>query len=597
MDSPRLASRHRFGSIRRPLAAVAGAALLAVPVAAQFATPATASTTSTQVVVRALGSRGDERMALAVSGTVVRSFTVGRKAADYAVTLPGVVSVRQLQVRFTNDNGPRDLTVDWVRTGGTTYQSEDPAVVSVGVWNGSSCSKLGNHRTQKLECNGRFDFAAIAAAAPTTTTVPVATTIPTTTTTTPTITTTNPGTPVVIRARGISGDEQMVLAVSGTAVRTFTVGRTAADYAVTVPGSVSVRQLQVRFTNDNGPRDLEVDWIRTGVTTHQSEDPAVVTLGVWNGSGCQTAGSHQTQRLQCNGHFDFAAVGAVAPTASTTTTAAPTTTTTAAPTTTTTAAPTTTTTAAPTTTTTAPARTGSLLLSANFDNAPTRAFGQVTDADMRTQFGGLAASCYAESEMALGDGSMRVRFQPTSVGSARSYCSVTLPAGHDELWLRYRVLPESGWVPVRGGKMAGLAGGTANTGGGAPRMGEGFSARNMWRTGGALVQYVYHQNQPGTYGEDFKYDNSVLTAGQWSTIVHRVRLNTAGQANGSITAWVDGRQTMQREGLVLRGSGYTWSIDKVMVGGFYGGSDASWAPPSTTYMRYDDVTVSTAALS
>lgn len=232
------------------------------------------------------------------------------------------------------------------------------------------------------------------------------------------------------------------------------------------------------------------------------------------------------------------------------------------------------------------------MLSADFDDAPYQGFGQVSDADMSHQFGGLDTSCYSEGELALDQGSMRVRFRPSSEGSARSYCRVTLPPGFDELWLQYRVLPESGWTPVRGGKMAGLAGGAVNTGGSPPRDGEGFSARNMWRTGGNLVQYVYHQEQPGIYGEDFAYDSPALEVGTWATIVHQIRLNSLDMADGSITTWVDGRPALHRDGLVLRGRGQRWTIDTLLIGGFYGGSDSSWAPPHTTYMRYDDVVVS-----
>jgi hypothetical protein len=210
---------------------------------------------------------------------------------------------------------------------------------------------------------------------------------------------------------------------------------------------------------------------------------------------------------------------------------------------------------------------------------------------------GLPTSCSSVGEMALTGGSLRVRFRPNHQGSARAFCTATLPGGHDELWLRYRVLPESGWVPVKGGKLAGLAGGAANTGGNPPTQGEGFSARNMWRSGGALVQYTYHQGQPGRYGEDFPYrvdGRSVdLVAGRWHTVTHRVRLNAAGRADGTITAWVDGRQVLHRTGLVLRGQGQTFSIDRLMVGGFYGGNDTSWAPPHTTYIRFDDGLVST----
>lgn len=248
----------------------------------------------------------------------------------------------------------------------------------------------------------------------------------------------------------------------------------------------------------------------------------------------------------------------------------------------------------------APAPGGQVLLSADFNAAPGRDFGSVTKQDMAAALG-ATTSCSEAGELSLTSGVLRVRFRPNDQGSRRSFCTATLPGGHDELWLSYRVAPEAGWVPVQGGKLAGLAGGAANTGGNSPQGGEGFSARNMWRSAGDLVQYTYHRNQPGRYGEDFRYraDGApvTLTPGQWRTVVHHVRLNTPGQRDGSIRAFVDGRLVLEQGGLELRGAGHSFSIDKVMVGGFYGGNSRSWAPPHTTYLQFDDVVVSTGPLA
>lgn len=241
-----------------------------------------------------------------------------------------------------------------------------------------------------------------------------------------------------------------------------------------------------------------------------------------------------------------------------------------------------------------------VLVDVDFDTVPDRGFGQVDDTTMTGIFG-LPVRCYASSEMSISGRTMRVRFGPTDEGSARSYCKVSLPKGHDEVWLRYRVYAEPGWVPVKGGKLAGLAGGAGNTGGAGPSRGEGFSARNMWRTGGNLVQYTYHQDQAGSYGDDFRYldggQPARLVAGQWRTITHQVTMNTPGQRDDTITGYVDGRQVMRRTGLSLRGPGYAFGVDQLLLGGFYGGSDSSWAPPSTTYIRFDDVVVSTGPLA
>lgn len=238
---------------------------------------------------------------------------------------------------------------------------------------------------------------------------------------------------------------------------------------------------------------------------------------------------------------------------------------------------------------TPPPPVGREILRFGFDTAD-RGFDSLTRQAARDVLGGVA-SCSEESELAVSGGTLRMRFRPTSVGSRRLGCSVAIPGDHTTLWLQYKVMAEPGWVPVKGGKLPGFSGGAGNTGGNAPRAGQGFSARNMWNAGGNLVQYTYHQGQRGRYGDSLSYHNAVLQPGRWHTVTHRVRLNDPGQANGVISAWFDGRHVLQHDGLVLRGAGHHFAIDKLRITGFYGGNDPRWAPPHTTYMRFDDIVV------
>ena len=68
--------------------------------------------------------------------------------------------------------------------------------------------------------------------------------------------------------------------------------------------------------------------------------------------------------------------------------------------------------------------------------------------------------------------------------------------GYDDLYCSYYVRFAPGFDYVKGGELPGLAGGAANTGGNKPTGRDGWSARMMWRTGGEVVQYVYHVDQP-----------------------------------------------------------------------------------------------------
>lgn len=239
---------------------------------------------------------------------------------------------------------------------------------------------------------------------------------------------------------------------------------------------------------------------------------------------------------------------------------------------------------------TASAPNAPILLRFDF-NGPDRGFDSFNWHSARnTLFGGIG-TCSEFEDLAVRDGALRLRMRPASYGSPRINCTIPIPGGHSEVWLQYKVFAEPGWVPVRGGKLPGLSGGAGNTGGKPPRSGEGFSARNMWTTGGRLVQYTYHAGQSGRYGDHFAYDGAALQAGRWHTVTHRVQLNDRGRSNGVIDAYFDGRQVLHRTGLVLRGPGHNFSVDKFLLTGFYGGSGRSWAPPRTTYLRFDDVVV------
>ena len=128
--------------------------------------------------------------------------------------------------------------------------------------------------------------------------------------------------------------------------------------------------------------------------------------------------------------------------------------------------------------------------------------------------------------------------------------------GYEAVEIEYRVKFGAGFDFVRGGKLPGLIGGAGNVGGNVPDGTDGFSARMMWRTDGSsgapltsdkanAVQYVYHPDQPGTFGEDFRWDDgptsewSVFESDRWYHLRHRVVMNTPGLDDGVIMAWLD----------------------------------------------------------
>ena len=165
---------------------------------------------------------------------------------------------------------------------------------------------------------------------------------------------------------------------------------------------------------------------------------------------------------------------------------------------------------------------------------------------------------------------------------------------YDELYLRYRVRFEKDFEWVKGGKLPGLIGGEANTGGDVPDGTDGWSARMMWRRGGHAVQYVYHPDQSGTYGEDMSYElngNEVdFQDGTWHTVQHRIVMNTPGQSDGRIQAWFDGQLALDRQNMRFRDVS-DFAVDGFYFSTFFGGGDDSWAPDSDMHIYYDNFVV------
>lgn len=170
---------------------------------------------------------------------------------------------------------------------------------------------------------------------------------------------------------------------------------------------------------------------------------------------------------------------------------------------------------------------------------------------------------------------------------------VPLSGSSEELYLSYRVRFASGFDFVRGGKLPGLVGGTHPTGCVADA--GGFSARMMWRTGGAAVQYLYFPDKVNACGDDFTYraNNADLLfkPGTWHRVLHRIRMNTPGQNNGILQAWFDGALALDNTTFNYRISGATFAIDALYFSTFFGGSDATWAPAQAQIADFDDFVV------
>ncbi len=164
----------------------------------------------------------------------------------------------------------------------------------------------------------------------------------------------------------------------------------------------------------------------------------------------------------------------------------------------------------------------------------------------------------------------------------------------EALYLRYYVRFEPGFDFVRGGKLPGLAGANANTGGHKSNGTDGWSARMMWRPDGKIVQYVYHPDQPNDYGEDFAWNYGgcprYFKPGQWYCVETYVQMNRPGKKDGIVRSWLNGDKALEVTNLRFRDIPGI-KIDKMYFSTFFGGADPSWAPSKEVRADFDNFVI------
>ena len=161
-------------------------------------------------------------------------------------------------------------------------------------------------------------------------------------------------------------------------------------------------------------------------------------------------------------------------------------------------------------------------------------------------------------------------------------------APRESYGLSYRVLFEKGFDFRRGGKLPGLGGGKANTGGEKPT-GDGWSARYMWGEGGKLALYLYHLDQKTKYGDHYGLGFKIVP-GKWHELDQLVEVNAPGKADGRIRVRVDAKLALDLRDLRLRGKvkpGVAL-VDQFLFSTFHGGGTKDWTPRRDSHARFDD---------
>ena len=105
---------------------------------------------------------------------------------------------------------------------------------------------------------------------------------------------------VVVRARGVTGQETVTLKVNGTAVRSWTLTTSMANYTTTTSLSGGAT---VEYANDATGRDVQVDYISVNGTVRQSEAQSYNT-GVYQNGACG-GGNGMSEWLHCNGAIGY----------------------------------------------------------------------------------------------------------------------------------------------------------------------------------------------------------------------------------------------------------------------------------------------------
>ena len=192
-----------------------------------------------------------------------------------------------------------------------------------------------------------------------------------------------------------------------------------------------------------------------------------------------------------------------------------------------------------------------------------------------------------------GNRALAVRYPEGEYGTSRTGAQwkVPLNGSYERVVLSYRIRFTGDFDFVKGGKLPGLIGGAGNTGGGVPDGTDGWSARMMWRTGGAVVQYVYHPDMPNNFGEDLPWqvdgEDLVFETDRWYTLRHEIVMNTPGENDGIIRTWFDGVPALETTTMRFRDVD-DFAIDTLYFSTFFGGGSSSWATTADEVVWFDD---------
>lgn len=234
---------------------------------------------STDIVVRAMGASGQEHINLLIGGVVVADWTLSNSFQNYTYTGK---AAGDIQVQYDNDTTGRDVTLESVYVNGETRQAKDMEY-NTSTYDNGKCG--GGSYSENMDCNGVIGFGK------------------TDDCFSGECKSNNTPTPsdggLVVRARGVSGDEHINLLISGTVVADWTLSTSDQDY--TYNGNAK-GDIQIQYDNDATGRDVILDYIKVNGETRQAEDMEYNTSTYGNG---KCGGGSYSENMDCNGVIGF----------------------------------------------------------------------------------------------------------------------------------------------------------------------------------------------------------------------------------------------------------------------------------------------------
>lgn len=200
---------------------------------------------------------------------------------------------------------------------------------------------------------------------------------------------------------------------------------------------------------------------------------------------------------------------------------------------------------------------------------------------------------------------LQVRIAEGSTGALNMLYKFQKETGQEpeETYFRYYLRLGDDWnQTLEGGKLPGLSGtyGKAGWGGRKVNGNDGWSARGLFTLtipkdnplGGTtpIGTYCYHADMEGNYGSHWVWQKDYrgfLENNRWYCLEQYVKLNTPGEKNGILRAWVDGRLAFEKSDIRFR-EVEKLKIEQLWMNVYHGGTRPS---PYDQHIFIDQVVI------